>query len=93
MFETQSIFVGMGIFAIEALPMPQQPPWPCVLLQKVEKKDGENFAKRLGFPFMEASAKSGDKVEEAFLKLVKEVKRRLIDKGPDSQVRPRACRL
>jgi hypothetical protein len=35
---------------------------------------------------MEASAKSGDKVEDAFLKLVKEVKRRLIDKGPDAQV-------
>jgi hypothetical protein len=55
-------------------------------MQKVEKRDGESFAKNLNVPFMEASAKSGEKVEEAFLKLVKEVKRRLIDKGPDSVV-------
>eukprot|EP00123_Amoebidium_parasiticum_P019368 comp24761_c0_seq1/m.46874 comp24761_c0_seq1/g.46874 ORF comp24761_c0_seq1/g.46874 comp24761_c0_seq1/m.46874 type:complete len:225 (-) comp24761_c0_seq1:702-1376(-) len=58
----------------------------CDLADKraVTKEQGEAKAKELGLPFAEASAKTGEGVDGAFLMLAREVKKRLIDALPDT---------
>lgn len=54
--------------------------------QAVDRKQAEEFAKKHGVQMVEASAKSGDNVDDGFMKLAREVKKRLIDVNPDSSV-------
>merc|ERR1711907_345086 len=45
--------------------------------RKVEKKQAEEFASKLGIPFLETSAKSNNNVEAAFMTMAGEIKSRM----------------
>ena len=51
----------------------------------VSVSEGESLAREYSMPFMEASALTGNNVDEAFLKLATDVKKRLTDDEDDEQ--------
>jgi len=51
----------------------------------VKTAEAEALATELKVPFLEASAKSGKNVEEAFILLAREIKKRLIDTMPERE--------
>ncbi len=57
--------------------------------QKVTTAEGEEFARTRGMAFVEASAKTSDRVTEIF----EEMGRRVIKKTPERQPAPKAARI
>lgn len=53
----------------------------------IDSKDAEDFAKNLGIPFLETSAKTAQGVEQAFMTMAAEIKNRLANQ-PIQQTQP-----
>jgi Ras-related protein Rab-8A len=53
--------------------------FPLSWIQAVDKERGQNLANEFGLKFLEVSAKANINVEEAFVSLARDIKKRLID--------------